>query len=122
MAAFPLTLAAINDTDDPSVVMSQVIDELNAMEADARTFSSATAFVSGTAYTNPTVHCQNVGIATATAGTATVAIIDPAGVVHTLVTSLVTRAVDFIQAEVPGGWGVKVTLATSTGAANWTVY
>jgi hypothetical protein len=80
------------------------------------------AFASGTAVQNTAAYRQTFAIATATAGSATIAIGPTSATATTLVTGKVLAATDLIQVNVPAGWFVKVTLTTSTGAANWDVF
>lgn len=134
-STYPTTADAINDTDDPSVVMSSVIDGLNAVQNDliaigstsvvqaAKVISSATAFVSGTAYKNTNAYSVTATIATATAGSAVIAVSKDGVTFSNLVSGRVLATTDvIIVPDVRPGWSVKVTLTTSTGAADWVVY
>lgn len=95
---------------------------VSIQQADPETGVSTVAFASGTAVQNKSAYRRTFSIATATAGTATIAVGPTSSTSTTLVTSKVTAAVDIIQVSVPPGFWVKVTLATSTGATNWEVF
>jgi hypothetical protein len=109
--------SAIEVTSDSSLTINGV-----DMAPPTHAWSAATAFASGTAVTNTDTFNKVYSVATATAGSAKIELIDPASTAHTLVNGLITRAVDLLSVVVPPGWGVKITLTTSTGGADWLIY
>lgn len=104
----------------------ELADAVNALEDTLQPSAApiqTTAFTSGTAVQNTADGPRTFCLATATAGSAVIAVSADGTNYKTLVSGKITAATDLLTVPaVPPGFYVKITLTTSAGGSDWTIY